>query len=148
MNAWNVRRVVKNVTVLRTYVNFKQTFGTGNYLYRYIPEHRRALLTQLRLWVLPLEIETGRYKDVPPEERLCQLCGEQVEDKIHFICKCSIYTEHRRFLYLTASEIDQNFNLFHIYEQFTFLLGNTDIVKCLSLYIEKSYQLKNAMLYN
>ena len=43
-----------------------------------------------------LEIDLGRYKNIPPEERYCCLCNlNQVEDDFHFIMSCSVYSEHR-----------------------------------------------------
>ena len=37
----------------------------------------------------PIMVETGRYKDIPIEERLCQMCNSNaVEDEEHFIGTC------------------------------------------------------------
>ena len=33
-------------------------------------------------------METGRYQDIPREDRICKLCKEGVEDEIHFIFNC------------------------------------------------------------
>ena len=37
---------------------------------------------------LPLEIETGWYKQVPLEERICNQCNASIEDEVHFLVDC------------------------------------------------------------
>ncbi len=41
---------------------------------------QKSLITQLRLGSLPIHIETGRLCDT-----------QEVEDEIHFVCKCNLY---------------------------------------------------------
>ena len=67
-------------------------------------------MTQLRLGILPLEKETGRYTLIydkalkrnrkrEPSERLCKFCDiKTCEDEIHFVLSCSKYDEIRTFL--------------------------------------------------
>ncbi len=70
---------------LRTYVQFTNEFGTGNYVQGFM--HRgRSLLAQFRGGVLPLAIECGRWRGIPVEKRVCELCGnDKVKDEIHFL---------------------------------------------------------------
>ncbi len=43
---------------------------------------------QLRLGILPLHIETGRYSNIPEADRICLLCnGNHVENDLHFLFK-------------------------------------------------------------
>ena len=49
---------------LRTYMTFKDNINTENYVKSFMSRRRRSLLAQLRLGVLPLHIETGRFKNV------------------------------------------------------------------------------------
>ena len=45
---------------------------------------------------LPLNIETGRFRNQALEERLCTLCeSNEIEDESHFLFKCSLYDELR-----------------------------------------------------
>ena len=46
---------------LRTYVHIKNKLETESFLKSNINKFQRSLLTQLRIGILPLEIETGRY---------------------------------------------------------------------------------------
>ena len=50
-------------------------------------------MTKLRLSGHTLEIERGRYKDTPQEERYCEYCKSMlgklvVEDEEHFLLVC------------------------------------------------------------
>ena len=57
----------------------------------------RSYLTQLRLGILPINIETGRYKSIPLERRLCTLCNlDQIEDEIHILFYCNKYNLERK----------------------------------------------------
>ena len=39
-------------------------------------------MSQFRLGILPLEIEVGRFRDVPLPNRICSMCdGNAVEDE-------------------------------------------------------------------
>ncbi len=59
---------------LRTHVQFKTEFSTENYIQEFM--HRgRSLLAQFRAGVLPLEIECGRWRGIPVEERVCGWVG-------------------------------------------------------------------------
>ena len=50
----------------------------------------RSYLTQLRLGILPINIETGRYKSIPLERRICTLCNlDQIKKEIHIIFYCN-----------------------------------------------------------
>ncbi len=78
-------------------VKIKPAFGTENYLTIDIDRYDKSLLSQYRYGILPLELETGRYKGVERENRLCTLCSEGVvEDQIHFAFKCPSYNHFRR----------------------------------------------------
>ena len=74
---------------LRTYVMFKSKLEKEQYLNVFMPRRNRSLLAQLRFGILPLRIETGRFKNVKdqqtgqfrrlrPEERLCEICNSVV----------------------------------------------------------------------
>ena len=54
-----------------------------------MPKYPRSLISQLRLGVLPLRIETEA-------NRLCQVCAEnKIENEYHSLFECSEYTEYR-----------------------------------------------------
>ena len=68
------------------YSLFKNEIKTEEYILSNIPKYKRSLLCQLRISILPLEIETGRYTRKEVEDRICKLCKLDIEDEIHFVC--------------------------------------------------------------
>jgi len=61
---------------LRTYVLFKTSFQTENYVKWHMNKRNCSLLGQFRLDILSHNIEIGRYNNFPVEERLCCLCNQ------------------------------------------------------------------------
>ena len=59
---------------LRLFKSYKTTFDTENYVCKHFSKRKRSLFAQLRVGVLPLEVETGRYRNILPENRLCPFC--------------------------------------------------------------------------
>ena len=50
--------------------------------------------------VLPLHIETGRYRNLKVEERLCKVCDlKTVENELHFVFDCPTYSQLRLVYY-------------------------------------------------
>ncbi len=48
--------------------------------------------------VLPLAIETGRFKSIPVEE--CVLCNmNDIEDEMHMLCTCTLYQHTKIEMY-------------------------------------------------
>ena len=90
---------------LRTYKLFKQNYECERYVINYMSKSEISLLCQLRLGILLLEVEVGRFglknndgqlMRIPLEERICKLCNmKRVEDEVHFICECPIYERER-----------------------------------------------------
>ena len=84
---------------LRTYRKIKEHFGPEKFVLLNLTRPERSILSQIRCGSLPLKIETGRYQNLPAEERICELCDlEEVEDEIHFIFRCPLYDEQRKSL--------------------------------------------------
>ena len=96
---------------LRTYKLFKELLCTENYVENYMSKRKRSLLAQLRLGILPLHIETGRYTNKPLEERICTLCNsDEIEDEFHFLLKCDLYLEPRKNLLSTVNSLYPHFS--------------------------------------
>ena len=96
---------------LRTYVKHKVEYKEESYLTCNLSKSRRSLLAQLRLGVLPLAIETGRYTGESIELRVCVVCDSN-ENELHFICQCSRYNELLKELY---DFIDVTIQYIHFY---------------------------------
>ena len=88
---------------LRTYRTFKTVLKPEVYVTSNSNRTKRSLFAQLRAGVLPLAIETGRYKKSDVQDRICLFCDSKcVEDEIHFICSCSLYNEIRSEVFGSA----------------------------------------------
>ena len=86
-----------------------------------LTHNERSIIAQLRLGVLPLEIELGRFCNARSvEERICKLCNEAVEDEIHFTCECPFYTIERHNFYENVnvdSSQDKVYILKYLFEE-------------------------------
>ena len=83
----------------------------------------------LRLGILPLEIEAGRFTPIydksitknrkrHPSERLCKIC----EDEIHFILICPIYEHVRQNLIKSVLKVYSYFNSLSSIEKLKLLM--------------------------
>ena len=74
-----------------------------------LPLKHRSAFAKFRCGVAPIRLETGRYENIPENERLCPYCSVFVEDEIHVMLNCNLYENERRFLLLKAIEINSEF---------------------------------------
>ena len=106
---------------LDTYVKLKSTFDVEYYVTLKLNKQQRSILAQLRLGILPLYIETGRFINVKRENRICTLCEEnEVEDELHFLFKCTLYNDIR-------NQFLSNYTMVNTYsraDQFKYLCEN------------------------
>ena len=84
---------------LRTYMFMLKIPSKLNvFLKEILGKFQRSLLTQLRIGILPLAVETGRSYRIPLENRICQICKENfIEDDIHFVNAVLIIWRERIF---------------------------------------------------
>ena len=130
---------------LRTFKIFKHEFKLENYLLHESLEKLKNL-TRLRISSHKLAVETGRYKNISLNERLCQLCEcNTVEDEYHFVMNCPFYENLR-------SELKQSFDsftcLFNCDHDDIFLTlmsannGDHEFVKIFCKYVNLGFQLR------
>ena len=61
-----------------------------------IPRNHRSLVSKLKVGIPPLHIQTGRWKDTTPENRICYACDEsKLENDYHFVIHCDAYIKTR-----------------------------------------------------
>ena len=116
------------------------------------------MYAQLRFGILPLRIETGRFKNIKdphtghfrklrPEERLCEICNcNEIEDEIHFVCHCAKYAERRNELYDIVQQKTPDFVSLNDTQKFKHLLMNECLLT--SLYISDIWTIRSNILYN
>ena len=98
-------------------------------------------MAKLRLGILALRIETGRYErpTIVPSERFCKQCmlGE-VEDEEHFMLRCPKHNFRRDVLFQSISNLAEFSQMSNV-SKLEFLLNNAGIVKQSSQFIIDSY---------
>ena len=83
---------------LSLYRQIKSRKSTENYLQMNISRLERSLFSQIRFGILPFEIEVGRYRQKPVEERFCYHCKDEAEDEFHFLFSCKAQKNLRNYL--------------------------------------------------
>ena len=100
------------------------------------------MFAQFRSGILPLHIETGRFRGLDLSDRICPICESEVEDEVHFLCKCPKYNDYRQIMFRKATSINPDFNTIDVFDQFVFLMSNLqkDVIRFLvkSVEIRKS----------
>ena len=110
LNCINWKNTVMNSPKLRTYRCYKEV----SYIEPYTPvlanRKLRSIIARFRCGVLQLEIETGRWRSIPEEERICKLCTSGlVESEIHFVFYCTLYETMRSHFFNCITANVQNF---------------------------------------
>ena len=84
---------------LHIYKEFKTNYGLENYIAFNLSHQERSYLVQYRCGILPLRVETGRFRNEPFNKRKWEFCDqESVEDEMHFILHCSKYITEKQSL--------------------------------------------------
>ena len=85
---------------LRTYCLIKSEYRMEAYLTSIANRTNRKMLAKLRCSNHPLLIEIGRHHKLD-DTRKCNLC-DRIEDEIHFVTECQLYTETRNKFLIEA----------------------------------------------
>ena len=84
-------------------------------------------LTKFRISVHDLEIEKGRYKNIPADKRFCKLCNKNViEDEIHFLLQCPSLSQERSTFVSDLSSRYPNYCTLDNKSKFIWLMSNED----------------------
>ena len=92
--------------------------------------------------ILPLEIEVGRFRNIPVENRLCKCCDNNVvENEFHFVCECVRYADLRTVLY-SQHNFTPNLDV-----QINFLNIMSTQFKFIATYLEKAWKTRQELLF-
>jgi len=130
---------------LRTFRLFKDNVSTEGYVKHSVHRKKRSLMAQFRLGVLPLKIETGRYQNIPEEERTCDSCSNTIENEIHFMFDCPQYSATRDILLDAARLFDTDFENLTVSDKLKILLSTR--WKDSSKFIIEAWTIRNNLLY-
>jgi hypothetical protein len=126
---------IQNTPKLRTYKLLKNQYNVEKYVELNIPKNVRSAMAMFRCGVLPLRIETGRYKSEPIEDRICVFCNlNEIETEKHFLLHCPLYNQLREDFFRKIQMPPFNFRLFR-FCKYNCELSTTDskfYISCLS----------------
>jgi hypothetical protein len=106
---------------LRSYRKIKTDFKREQYLYADVDKKSLSNFIKIRVSNCNLNIEKGRYLKLPVEQRICQLCDMDVEDKFHFLINCDKLIHERVTLFRNISDIVPSFTTMSDVEKFVFI---------------------------
>ena len=130
---------------LRTFRLFKTTFGVESYVKHSLNRQSRSYMAQFRLGILPLNVEVGRYRSVPLEDRKCEFCLNDIEDETHFLMECNLYRSERKKLFEYVTQMSSHFENLTKDEKFLYLMQNN--WKETAKFIQTSYDLRTREIY-
>ena len=81
-----------------SYCKFKYNASLEKYMYTIKNVRHKIALTRLGLSNHNLRIETGRHlrPKLPRQERECFICIDEIENELHFVVKCPLYSSERK----------------------------------------------------
>ena len=108
---------------------------------------KRSILAQFRTGILPLKVETGRFQQLPVEDRTCDFClGSQIEDEKHFLFGCSLYNSIRDPLFGKVCVMYPEFSTLHPTDKIELLMFKTPGM--LANFIFDAYNKRKETMYN
>ena len=131
---------------LRLYSKVKQCLETERYVKLNMTANERSMLAQLRMGILPIKVETGRFVNLKINERICDVCPEnKIEDELHFLFNCEAYSDARREFIKEVSLNKVNFETLCDLEKLDYCCKN--VPRKLAKYIMKVFQIRKDILY-
>ena len=133
---------------LRTFFKLKDFYTDSTYIYKPLSFMQRKLMSQFRLGVLKLRIETGRYvrPRLPPEQRFCQICNNgEVEDELHFLLICRRYDQARQNLFSHINDMHSFMDLSNE-EKLKLLVNDSSLVKQTAKFLANSYEFRSTIV--
>ena len=85
----------------------------------------RAAFSKFRCGVATIRLETGRYENLPVEDRTCTFCNT-IED---VILECNLYDDLRNILFDRAQLIQPGFGNISSQNQLKFIFTNAPIIR-------------------
>ena len=140
-------RLVQSKPKLYLYETFKLEYSTENYCLLNMSKYQRSLIAKLRLGVLPINIEIGRYSGLPREERYCPLCNNtEVETEIHAILYCPSYRAERSIMIDHAKSVSDTFDRLTDRGKIGFLTSNNNTLRKTARFISEMLKIRENIL--
>ena len=137
-----------NSQKLEFYNNFKDSYTPSPYLDLTRKNPNRKTLVKLRISNHKLLIETGRYNNIPRSDRLCTICGHNVEDETHLLFHCPRYSSLRENFFSKIDHVISNPKQLSISALIVQLMNSTDYYVNMQLvqFISSCFEMRDKLL--
>ena len=134
-----------------SYSKFKHNVSSEKYLINVKNIRHKIALTRLRLSNHNLRIETGRHvrPKLERHERKCFICSDEIENELHFVVKCPLYSRERKVLYKALTQNSKHFeSLTSDEHKFMFIMTNedNDVMAKLAKFTFNSMQIREKVI--
>ena len=124
---------------LRLFRKVKVNFNFEYYLSQVQNVKHRQAVTKLRISAHKLPVETGRYKNIPYNDRICKHCDlNEIGNEQHYLMSCSntMFRTLRNKFIDNLYKINRSLMLFNMQDLFHYVLAMKDknIIKISSKY--------------
>ena len=114
-----------------------------NYLIKETNFKTRQLITKFRVSDHNLEVEIGRYKNIPREQRTCKICTKDIDDEYHFFLNCSINSNLRINLFNNIQQNNSDFLRYKPLDKLIYILNpKSELLPALGDFIKQSTELR------
>ena len=108
---WHSKIESENMPRLSFFKTIKNFFEPSKYTE--VPHFKfRRIIAKIRCSDHFLEVEKGRHRKVPRDERLCKICSDKaIEDEEHFLLFCKKYEHLRKEYDITTENVVELMNI-------------------------------------
>ena len=129
---------------LSLYSKLKSEIGIEKYLLEEPSFKNRQMITKLRVSDHTLEIETGRYKNIPRENRNCKLCKDEIDDEYHFLLNCKLNSNLRNNLFSEIIKVIINFKQYEPLDKLRNILSpKAELLPAICDFLKQSLEMRN-----
>ena len=123
---------------LRTYITFKKDFESEAYLTSNLSLQDKTMFAKLRLSNSDLEIEKGRSRNIPLDNRICKHCKSgEIEDEFHFVMSCQLFDTFRNELFQTILKHDHAFSTLSPKDRFIYIMSYKSNLADIALFLNR-----------
>ena len=105
----------------------------------------RISFSKFRLSTHKLMIEKGRHLNINKELRFCKFCPSYIENEIHFLTRCKVYSLHREKLMDKIKDEVRNVRFTEMSDinVFIFLMTNSSVAPLVAKYLSQTFELRD-----
>ena len=134
----NWASVVENKPEVHYYKAINNDYITENYCLVNLKRSQRSSIAKLRLSMLPINVELGRYLRKPREQRLCTLCDQNVvEDELHVLFQCRAHKAARMSFFGFVGKLDPEFNSMCDIDKMELITTNFNFIRKTAIFINE-----------